>query len=129
MNEEQIEQVIQGFLNDFNEMCKSMGREHLIRERTYNYESGPRTTKRSYKVTYVAKKRGRHWKITGKSEGFWIFRRTFPLFKIMQSNDKFTFKGLYVKNMTDFGADQLKEKLDEYLNICKNLPHDVFVNT
>ena len=129
MTEQEIEAIINEFLEGFNLMCAESDRAMIIRERTYNYESGPSTTTQRYDVTYMVKKRGKSWKIFAQSKGFWIFKKRFPLVQVKRIQERYTLEGLYVKGMAPFEPTELKQKLEDYTETCKNLPRDVFINS
>ena len=72
-----IERVISQFVDAFNLMCKTGRRDFLVRERMVNYESESRIKR--YPVEYKMKGKGDEWDIFAESEGFWIFKKNFPL--------------------------------------------------
>lgn len=129
MSEEEIEKTISSFLPGFNAMCKAENKNIIIREYTTNYESGPKTVTKRYEVNYVFKKARKGWKIYAQSNGFWIFKKRFPLVSIVMRKDGLALEGLYVKGISTFPASELKEKLEEYTEICKKLARDIFVNS
>jgi hypothetical protein len=127
MNNEKINEIINAFLEEFNEMCKTERKSFLIRERVINYESGSSIKK--YNVTHRVRRKNNAWIIEAISSGFWVFRRKFLLLRITIKKDKLNFSGLYTSSILDFEESLLESKLKEYLNICKNTPHDVFIKS
>ncbi|GEM_PF-4956778 len=127
MSDVEIEKTLNKFLADFNRMCKENNRAVVIREKTVNYEAGPRTYTRRYEVIYKAKKSGSKWKIRAESSGFWIFKKRFPLFNLVRKKDKLVMEGLYVK-VLPFSSDELEKQLSDYTEKCKNLARDIFVH-
>lgn len=126
MSDEEIETILAKFLLSFNEMCKENNRAVVLREKTVNYEAGPQTYTSRYEVTYKAKKSGTKWKIRAESKGFWIFKKRFPLFKLIRLKDKLAMEGLYVK-ILPFETAELEGQLNDYTEKCKNLARDIFV--
>ncbi|GAA3519291.1 hypothetical protein GCM10022393_36830 [Aquimarina addita] len=127
MNYEKIDKTIHTFLEEFNEMCRTERRDFLIRERLVNYESGSSIKK--YNVTYRVKRKQNTWTIEAVSNGFWIFRRKFLLLKITPKKNNLNFTGLYTTSIRDFEESLLSQKLKDYLNTCKKLPHNAFVRS
>ena len=127
MNNEKIDQTVNAFLKEFNEMCRTERKDFLIRERMVNYESG--SSIRKYNVTHRVRRKKNIWIIEAVSSGFWIFRRKFLLLKITLKKNKLNFSGLYTYSILDFEESLLEDKLKEYLNTCKKTPHDVFVKS
>jgi hypothetical protein len=127
MDTEKIDQTVNTFLEEFNEMCKTERRDFLIRERVVNYESGSSIKK--YNVTHRVRIKKNVWIIEAVSSGFWVFKRKFLLLRITIKKDKLNFAGLYTFSILDFEESLLEEKLKEYLNICKKTPHDAFVKS
>lgn len=125
MNHENIDKTVNAFLEEFNEMCSTERRDFLIRERLVNYESG--SSVKRYNVTHRVRRKKNIWIIEAVSSGFWIFRQKFLLLKITLKKDKLNFSGLYTSSIQDFEESLLEDKLKEYLNICKKMPHDVFI--
>lgn len=127
MTEEQIDYIIDAFLVKFNNMCWNERRDFLIRERSVEYESGPKIKK--YTVSHIAEKSENEWNIMGITKGFWIFKKKFPLLKINKFGNKISFSGLYTNNITDFDESLLEQKLEQYLETCKNLPQNAFIRS
>lgn len=127
MLEEQLDQIIETFVHNFNTMCKEHRRDFLIRERTVTYESGD--TIKTYNVTYIVKKTSDKWKILAVNNGFWVFKKKFPLFEISRAKGKMGFNGLFTQSIPDFETSMLAENLEKYLEHCKKLPQDAFVRS
>lgn len=128
MNNTNLDRIIEKFLLRFNEMCEKERMDFLSRERTVNYESGSSIKK--YKVVHKIRKRKNVWSIDAVSNGFWIFKRRFPLLRISRArNNSIKFSGMFTNTIQDFKIDQLEEKLNEYLIICKSQPQDVFTKS
>lgn len=127
MNKENIDNAVNAFLEEFNEMCRTERRGFLIRERLVNFESGSYVKK--YNVTHRVRRKKNTWIIEAVTNGFWIFRRKFLLFKITIKKDKINFSGLYTSTIPDFKEPLLEVKLKKYLNICKKTPRNVFVKS
>ena len=127
MNDWKLDMLIENFLVRFNKMCERERRDFLNRERTVNYETGSRIKK--YKVVHQLRKRDNEWLIEAISDGFWIFKKRFPLLRITREMNKISFAGMFTHTIHDFEVEQLEEKLNEYLKICKNQPEDVFTNS
>lgn len=126
MNNENINQIINAFLKDFNEMCKTERRDFLIRERVVNYESGSYTKK--YNVIYRVRRKKNSWIIEAVN-GFWFFKKKFLLLQITLKGEKLNFSGLYTHSTRDFEKSLLDDKLKKYLNTCKRIRHDAFVKS
>lgn len=126
MNSEKNNQIVNAFLKDFNEMCKTERKDFLIRERVVNYESGSRIKK--YNVTYRVRNKKDKWIIEAVN-GFWIFKKKFLLLEITLRGEKINFSGLYTHSIRDFEKSLLEEKLKKYLSICKKTRHDAFVKS
>ncbi len=127
MDNSSLDKIIHEFLPKFNKMCATERRDFLVRERTVNYEHGSRIKK--YQVTHQIRKRKNEWLIEGVSNGFWIFKRRFPLLRITRRRNLINFAGVFTSSIHDFKEEQLEEKLNEYLEICKSQPHDVFIKS
>jgi hypothetical protein len=126
MTDEAIDEAIDIFIVNFNEMCKEDRRDFLVREREVMYEATKSI--KQYKVTYKAKKRRRHKEIYAQS-GFWIFKRKFPLFKITQKDKMIQFEGLYTDSFSSFPDNKITENLQLFLETCKKLPKNAFINS
>jgi hypothetical protein len=124
MIEQEIDLVISKFLVRFNEMCQNENRAFLIREKTVNYESGSKT--KIIKVTYRIKKQPNEWLIEAVDNGFWIFKKRFPLLRINKNNSEFSFSGMFTSSFRNFPQEELEEKLNQYLSICKSQTNNVF---
>lgn len=122
----QFESTVNQFITKFNAMCKTQRKDFLIRERMVTYESG--TGVRTYNVTYKAKINGPQYEIYARS-GFWIFGKSFPLFKFLVQNGSIIFHGMYTKHFPPFPPSELEVKLNSYIEICKKLPKDAFVRS
>ncbi|WP_062057933.1 hypothetical protein [Aquimarina longa] len=127
MKNENINRIIETFLSDFNEMCKTNRKDFLLRERMVTYESGSFIKK--YNVTYRLKQKNNSWLIEAVSSGFWIFKKRFLLLRITKTNNKINFSGLYTSSIPDFEESLIEEKLKKYIEICKSLPQNAFVNS
>ncbi|MBL56693.1 MAG: hypothetical protein CMP61_05855 [Flavobacteriales bacterium] len=127
MKDHQIDSIINNFLNDFNKMCQSERKDFLEREQTVNYEYGSEIKK--YKVVYQVRKSKNIWLIEAVNNGFWIFKKRFPLFKITRKKDKINLTGLFTHSIKDFELKDLENKLKLYLSICKNQPNDIFTKS
>ena len=127
MTEQEIEKVINSFLDDFNAMCKANNRAVIIREYTVTYETGPRTITKRYEVTYQAKKKRKKWKVYAQSNTAWIIKKRFQLMSIVERKDGLALEGLYVKGIDSFPPTELKTRLNAYLENCKSIPRDTFV--
>lgn len=127
MDNSRLDKTIDEFLSRFNQMCATERRDFLVRERKVNYEHGSRI--KTYHVTHQVRKRGNEWLIEAVSSGFWIFKRRFPLLRITKRHNLINFAGIFTSSIRDFKEEQLEEKLNEYLEICKNQPHDVFIKS
>lgn len=125
--------VIDGFLNSFNAMCKSEKKDRVIRENPDNGE-GPSTS--TYKVTFVAdfyqSKSTSKWCVYGLNTFLFFFKKKFPLFDIALFQDT---KGnhLYLKGLhttdrreTINSKDDLRKHLQNYLIHCKSISVDAF---
>lgn len=126
MNNQKIDEIVNTFLKNFNEMCTTERRDFLIRERIVNYESGSYTKK--YNVTYRGRNKKNKWIIEAVN-GFWIFKKKFLLLEITLKGEKINFSGLYTHSIKDFEKSLLEDKLKIYLNTCKKIRHDAFVKS
>lgn len=128
MTNNEIDTILGKFISQFNAMCRSERKDFLLRERTVNYESS--SSVKTYYINYEMKRYNNTWKIYGVSEnGFWIFKKKFPLLDLVKSQDKIIFKGLYTSTIPTATADNFQECLDKYIEVCKGLPQNVFINT
>ncbi|SEB48297.1 hypothetical protein SAMN04489761_0974 [Tenacibaculum sp. MAR_2009_124] len=127
MTNEQIDKIVNDFLVSFNKMCVNDRKDLLERERTINYEHGSRIKK--YRVTHRIKKKKDEWLIEAVSNGFWIFKRKFPLLRIVRNNNRISFYGMFTYDFPDFELHQLKSKLDTYLSNCKKQSYDTFTKS
>ncbi|ALU75111.1 hypothetical protein J2Q11_11525 [Tenacibaculum finnmarkense genomovar finnmarkense] len=129
MSNENIDKIINAFLKDFNEMCKTKKRDFLIREKIVNYESGTYSKKQvKYNVTYKVSRKKNIWVIEAIN-GFWFFKKKFLLLQITTKGEKLNFSGLYTHSFKDFEKSLLEDKLKIYLNTCKKIRHDAFVKS
>jgi len=126
---DELEPVVKSFITGFNKMCREGRKDHLLRERMVEYESGPE--KVQYKVSYEAKKRKKGWQVRAVTKGFWIFKKKFPLMEINVQDGTVSFKGLFTQdlNPVDAHPDDLYKELQRYIGICKDLPPNAFVNS
>ncbi len=126
---DELAPVVESFIVDFNKMCREGRKDHLLRERVVQYESGPERVQ--YKVTYEAKKRKTGWQVRAVTKGFWIFKKKFPLMEINVQPGTISFKGLYAQGLKpiDINPDELKRELNSYIKTCKILPPNAFVNS
>ncbi|PHN07289.1 hypothetical protein [Flavilitoribacter nigricans] len=127
--DDRLDRVVENFVGAFNEMCRSKRKDFLVRQKMVNYESGSRLV--SYRVTYKMKSTSREWRIFAATSGFWIFRSTFPLLRILKKEHSLSFSGLFTEDLKSISRspEQLKEQLDHYLQICESLPRDAFINS
>ncbi|MFK7924312.1 MAG: hypothetical protein AB8H47_20310 [Bacteroidia bacterium] len=125
----ELEPVVNSFIVGFNKMCHEGRKDHLLRERMVQYESGPR--KVQHKVSYQAKKRSDGWQIRAVTKGFWIFKKKFPLMEIKVQPGTISFKGLFTQDLkpVDPNPDALYAELQRYIGICQALPQDAFLNS
>lgn len=126
---DELAPVVESFIVGFNKMCQEGRKDHLLREKMVEYESGPR--KVHYKVSYEAKKGKGGWQIRAVTKGFWIFKKKFPLMEIKVQAGTISFKGLFTEdlNPVDPNPDDLYTELQRYIGICKALPQDAFLNS
>lgn len=124
MREHEIETIARDFVFKFNRMCQSERRNFLVKKRNITYETG--TQVKTYHVNYQIRKRRNAWQVDAVSDGFWIFKKRFPLLRISQNQGKIRFSGPFTADISDFEPKLLKQKLDEYMEICKKQPADVF---
>lgn len=124
--DERLNAVVRDFVYHFNEMCRLRRKDLLVRQKTVQYESGSRL--QTYQVSYRVKVTKKDWQIYAVSNGFWIFKSKFPLFRIIKLDHKLSFAGLYTEDLASIpiSANQLKEQLDRYLHKCEKLPQDAF---
>jgi len=127
MTNKEIDKILESFLERFNEMCQNEKKHFLYRERTVTYENSTRIKK--YQVTYKLKKENNGWTINAVSNGFWVFKKKFPLLRITKTNDQITFSGMFTSTINQFSLDKLEEKLEVYLDICKKQPENVFTKS
>lgn len=128
MDHNKIENALHKFIGAFNAMCKKERRDILLRERTVTYESS--SSIKTYYVTYAFKKYGDTWKIFGLSDGgFWIFRKKFPLFDMVKTKEGIQFKGLYTSTIPMATQDNIEACLEKYIEVCKTLPQNAFINS
>jgi hypothetical protein len=127
MSNEKLDIQIDKFMVRFNIMCRKERRHFLIRQRTVEYEYSSEIKK--FEVTYRVKKKRDEWLIEAVSDGFWIFRRRYPLLRITRNDNRIRFAGMFTSTIPDFDINLLEEKLDEYLVICKNQPKNVFTES
>ena len=75
------------------------------------------------------KKRNNVWLIEAVSNGFWIFRRKFPLLRIVRYNNMISFYGMFTYDIADFEVNKLKSKLEIYLENCRKQSYDTFTKS
>lgn len=124
-----LETVVKNFTVNFDRMCKMTGRAYLMRSTTSSNENVKGGTR--YDVNYQLKTTKNGWKIYAKSRFWLIFSKEFPLLKINKTDDgKITFEGLFVKQSPTINQNpaELHNALSNYLNYCRNLPEETFVN-
>ena len=127
--------IINKFIVDFNKMCVETGRNKLVKHTTSTYEGTTSTSTSNYAVTYGVKHGDKKWEVIGKSKGFWIFKKKFPLFTIEVTKNTtggecITFNGLYTSKSPAVKAteDALASSLASYLENCKSIPVSTFTN-
>ncbi|MEW7292473.1 hypothetical protein [Aquimarina sp. 2304DJ70-9] len=127
MENEKIDKIIIDFLEEFNNMCTTTRKDFLIRERIVTYEHS--SSVKRYNITHQIRRKNNEWLIEGVSTIFWVFKRRFPLLRINRINDKIRFTGLFTSSFLDFDIQLVESQLQEYLEICKKQPEDVFTKS
>lgn len=126
MTEGFIDKSINKFILEFNNICISKRKDFLLRERASTYEG--RTTVKKYKVIYKVEKKTSRWDIYAESKTLFIFKKKFPLFRILNNDGMIMFEGLFTKNFKPFKAQDIDTYLNQYIENCMNKPHNAFIN-
>lgn len=126
---QQLEFVVADFARNFDLMCRQTGRSYMMR--TTNSKKAEDAGKRvRYNVRYKMKQSGDGWEVFAQW-GFWIFSLKFPLLKIIRVPPAhIKFEGLFVTVSPTINQNpaELHHALRNYLNYCRNLPEETFVN-
>lgn len=126
-----LDLVVRNFVSNFNSMCRQTGRAYLLRpvESSKSEDSGK---KNRYNVIYKMKTTAEGWEIYAEARYWLFFTKQFPLLKINKAGGGggITFEGLYVtaSPTVEPRAAALDAALNNYLNYCRNLPEQTFVN-
>lgn len=127
--EQQLDFVVADFARNFDRMCKYSGRAYMMRQ-TNSKKAEDAGKRVRYNVRYKMKKTNDGWEVFAQW-GFWILSLHFPLLKIIRvSPAQIKFEGLFVKVSPTINANpaELQTALKNYLNYCRNLPENTFVN-
>ncbi|MEM1136271.1 MAG: hypothetical protein AAGI07_10570, partial [Bacteroidota bacterium] len=104
MTDSDFNNTIKTFLKDFNEMCRADRKDFLIREKLVTYEHSTRTQR--YEVTYRVRSKSNIWFIEAVTDGFWIFKKRFPLIRITRNKDMVDITGVHTGSIRNFKQEE-----------------------
>jgi hypothetical protein len=121
--------VVERFVADFNRMCEETGRNYLLQPKNSKHESSKNPTR--YRVTYRARQTASGWKIYAERRFLLFFKKKYPLLDInFAGPHKIAFDGLFVAETKVINRNpaELQAALGNYLNYCRLLPLEAFIN-
>ncbi|WP_338759692.1 hypothetical protein WAF17_12145 [Bernardetia sp. ABR2-2B] len=119
--------IFDDFIKSFNKMCGESGHTYLVRQQTYNYETGSRTVDEKYKVKYKHDRKDNTWEIYATPRSWFSFKK-FPLIKL-EFSDKIVITGIAtnkIDSIVENNVDSLKKLLKDYQEKVRNLNPDTF---
>ncbi len=125
-----LDLIVRNFVASFNQMCRAMNRDYLIRSQGTKGETNQKP--KTYPVEYKMKHTSTGWEIYAEWRKWYFFHKEFPFVQIYHLSDKKAYKmtGLFTENVPVLSANpaEFQQVLHDFLIHCRNLPGQSFVN-
>ena len=124
-----LDLVVRNFTANFNQMCRGSHRDYVIRAQNSKGETNQKP--KTYPVEYKMRFTEHSWEVFAEWRKWYIFSKKFPFIEIYETGKgKLKLSGLFTENMPVINKDpqELQQLLQKYLEHCRSLPAQSFVN-